>query len=245
MVSCSFSSLTAGGEEKRFDETAGEQGGVVPDEPVLLQKIARDESDFPFQNFVPIDDYGFGPFCTVPTGHIRRNSFAIGDDSIQDAAPGVVLDCPKMVTESIVRGFPRLGHEVGNVNARCFGTNDRVSNFRDEEIRNDASVKRPGTHENEVGRLNRFDGFGERVDATGVQLDFANRKPTAGDVSFALYPLAVSKGGNQVDIGHCRGKDPALNRKDLARNVDGFGKVTGHLSKCRKKKITEIVTAKT
>lgn len=140
----------------------------MADDAVFFKEIAGDETDFGFEDVAAIEENRFGAFGTVTAGNLRGDGFAIGDDSIEDVATGVILDGTKMVAESVVGGFARLGHEVGDVNARSSGTDDRVGDFGDKQIWNDAGIERTGAHEDEVSLLDGFNHRRERADAARV-----------------------------------------------------------------------------
>jgi len=184
-----------------IDEEARERGGVVPNDAVLFEEIAGDEADFGSEDFFAIEEDRFGAFGAVTAGDTGRDGFAIGDDSIEDAAAGVGLDGAKMVAKSVVSGFARLRHEVGDVNARSLGTGDCVSDFGDQQIRDDAGVERTGAHQDEVGLLDGFDRGGKSANAAWGEFNFANGNVAAGNASFTLYALAVGKSGDEVDVG--------------------------------------------
>jgi len=188
--------VAARGNEEFFDEEAGKKSRIVADNAGLFEKIAKDEADFHFADFVVIEEDRFGTFGTVTAGELWGDGFAIGDNDVNEAAADVGLDGPKMIAESVVSGFAGLGHEVGDVDAGSFGAGDSVGNLGDEQIGDDAGVKRAGPHQDEIGLLDGFDGRGERTDTARVQLDFTNGNLTARNASFALHARAVGEGRN-------------------------------------------------
>jgi len=231
------------GEEEFFEEKTGEAGGVVADDAVLLEQIAGDEANFPTEDFVAVEADRFGALGAVTADDFWGSSFVIGDDSIDEATADVVLDGAEVIAESVVGGFAGLGHEIGDVDAGSFGTGDSASNFRNEEIGDDAGVERAGPHEDEVGLLDGFDGLGKRTNAARGQLDFTNRNLAAGNACFPMDSLAVRKGSDEVDVGEGGRKDAATYGENFAGDAGGFGKITGNMSERRKKEIAEIVSA--
>lgn len=238
------SRLTARSEEEFFDEQTGETSRVVAKNPVFFQEIVSDEANFGLKDFVAIEEDRFGAFREVAPGNFWRDRLAVGNNGVNDAAAHVVLDSAKMLAESVVSSFPGLRHKVSDVNPGNLGTNDGLSNFRDEQIRDDTGVKRPGSQDDQISLLDGFDGLGERTDAARGQFDFANGNLAARDARFTLHSRAIREGGDQVDVGKCRRKDTAADCKNFAGNANRFGKISRHVSEGREKEIAEIVTAK-
>lgn len=229
--------------EELFEEEAGEESGIVADDAVFFEEIIGDEADFLLEDFLAINGNRFGVFRAVAAQDRRGDGFAVGDNSVNDVARDMELDGAKMVAEGVVSGFTGLRHQVGNVHAGGFGAEDGAGNLRNEEVRDDAGVKRTGTHEDKVGVLKRLNSHGERADATWVQLDLANGKLTAGDAGLAVDALAIGESRDQVNIRKSRGKNTAANREDLAGDADGFGKIASDMCESSKKEVTEVVTA--
>ena len=231
-----------GAEEEFFDQEAGEDGGVVPDDAVFFQEIGSKQVNIPVEDLFAVEGNRFGAFGEVTRSDAGGDRFAIGDDSFNDAAGNVFLDGADMVAERVAGGFAWLGHEVGNVNAWSFRTDDGVSDLWDKQVGDDAGVERTGTHKDEVSLLDGFDSRRKRADAARGQLNFANGNLAARNAGFTLHALAVGERGDKVDVGEGGRKDTAANGQDFAGLSNCFGKVTGHLSKGRKKEIAEIVS---
>ncbi len=208
---------------------------------MFLDEIAGNETHFQLKHFFAIENDGFRTLRAITPRHFRRNGLTIGDNRINDAAAHVVRNRAQMIAEGVLRGFAGLRHEVGDVHARSFGTRDRVGNFRNQQIGNNAGVQRAGTQKNKVGFLDGFDRGGERTNTAGVQCDFANGNAAARDARFALYAFAIGQRGHQVDIRKRGREDTPANGEHFAGNAYGFSKIAGDVRESREEKIAEVV----
>ncbi len=75
------------------------------------------------------------------------------------------LDDAEVIGKGVAGGFAWLGHQIGDIHARCPRLGDGGGNFRDQQIGKNAGVERAGAEENQVGLLDGFDSFGERAHA--------------------------------------------------------------------------------
>jgi len=217
-------------EEEFVDEEPGEAGRIVADDPVFFKEIVEQELDLELNEPIGVHHDRFCALSTITPRHFGSDRLTIGDNPIDDAFTHVLLDGAQMLTESVVRGFAGLSHEVGDIDARGFGAGDGLSNLRDEEIGDHAGVKRAGTHEDEVGLLNGVNGFGKGAHATRHELDLADGHAAAGDFRFAANVLAVGEHSDEMHVGDGGGKDAPAYGEDLAGDVDGFGKISGDVS---------------
>jgi len=216
----------------------------VADEAVFLEEIVENELDLELEDLFGIDDDGLGALGAITAGHIGGDRLAIGDNPVNDTLADMALNGAQMFTESVVRSFAGLSHEVGDIDAWGFGAGDGMSNFRDEEIGDHAGVKRTGTHEDEVGLLNGVNGFGKGANAARHKLNLPDGHAAAGDFRFAADALAIGERGGQMDIGDGGGKDAAANGEDFAGDANGFGKIAGDVGESGKKQVAEIVANK-
>ncbi len=154
-----------------------------------------------------------------------------------------MFDGTQMIAEGEIRGFPWLGHEVGDVGPRSFGVRDRVSNFWNEQIGNHAGVKRTGAHEDDVGLLYGFDRGGERTNAAGIQRNFTNGNLAVRDARFALHSFAIGKSSDQVHIRKRGREDAAAHSEDFAGDANGLSEVPGDMRERRQEEVAEIVAA--
>lgn len=204
------------GSEKKFvNEKAGEAGGIVAENATFFDKIAGDQADACIKDIVAIEKHRFRPLGAITARDFRRNSLAVSDDGIDYAATDVILDGTKVIAEGEMRGFPGLGHQVGNVNAGRIGAHDRAGNFGNQQVGNDTGVKRTGPHENQIGLLDGLNGGGERANTTRIQLDFANGNPAAGDARLAFNARAINKCGDKMNVRERGWKNAAANREYL------------------------------
>ena len=166
---------------------------------------------------------------------------AIGDDPIDDAARGVLADGAEMVGEGVAGSFARLGHEIGDVDARGVRFGDGGSDFWNEEIWEDAGVEGAGAEKNEVRLANGFDGFGKRAHGSREQSKFPDGSAAGGDARFTVNFASVLEGGDERNIGDGGRKDTTADGEDFAADADGFEKITRDVGKSREKEIAEVV----
>lgn len=188
------------GEEELFEEETGEERGIVADNAVLFEEIVSDDADTELQEFIAVETDGGGVFGAITTGDVGGNGLGVGDDDIDDGAADVLLDGTKMVAEGVVGGFARLGHKVGDVDARGFRMDDGTGNFGDQEIGNDAGIEGARAHEDEVGIFDGFDSAGKGANAARVECELSNRKLATRDARFAVNTRAVGKRGDEVNV---------------------------------------------
>ena len=130
--------------EEFFEEEAGEAARVVAQDAVFLKEIVEDDAEAELLERGKIDGHRFGALGAVAADYIGRDGLAIGDDPIDDAMRDVFLDGAEMIGEGITCGFTGLGHQIGDVNARSLGLGDGAGNFRDQQVWENAGVKRAG-----------------------------------------------------------------------------------------------------
>ena len=225
-----------------LEEEAGEAAGVVAQDTVLLEEIIKDDAKAELLEGGKIDGHRFGALRAVTAGHIGRDGLAIGDHPIDDAVRDVLLNGAKMVGEGVAGGFAGLGHQIGDVDARSLGLGDGAGDFRDQQVRENAGVKRAGTEEDQVGLPNGFDGPGERTHAARRKPDFLDRRAAAGgDARLAVNDAAVFEGGNEVNVRKRRWKDAAAYGQHFAADADGFGEIAGDVGERGEEKIAKIV----
>jgi len=227
--------------EEFFEEQAGEALGVVADDAMFFEEIIEDDAEAEFLELRQIDGYRLGTLCTVAAGDIGRDGLTVGDDPVNDAVRNVLLDGPKMVAESVARGFAGLGHQVGDIDAGRFGLGNGAGDFRDQQIRQNAGVKRAGAEKNEVGLLDGVNGAREGAHTAGRKAELPDGIVAGGNARFAVNDAVVFERGDKMHIRKRGGKDAAANRKYLAADADGFREIPGNVGKRGEKQIAEIV----
>jgi len=231
-------------EEEFVDEEPGEAGRIVADDPVFFKEIVEQELDLELNEPIGVHHDRFCALSTITPRHFGSDRLTIGDNPIDDAFTHVLLDGAQMLTESVLSGFARLRHQIGNIDPRGLGSRNGVGDFRDQKIRNDAGVKRAGAHEDEVSILKCFNGFWKRTDATRHELDLADGHAATGDFRFAADALAIGECCSEVHIGNRRWEDAAAGGEDFAGDVNGFGKIAGDVGERGEKQVAEIVADK-
>lgn len=210
---------------------------------MFFNEIAGDKVDFQFEDVLAIENNRFCSLCAVTTSNFWRDGLAIRDNRVNHGATNVLLDGTKMIAEGEICGFPRLGHEVGNVNARSFGPHDRARNFRNEQIGDHAGIERAGAKKDDVRLLDGLDSCGERTHTAWVQFNFVDRDMAARDASFPLHAFAVGESCNQMHVRKSGREDAATNGEDFSGYANGLGKVTSHVRKSGQKEVAEVVSA--
>jgi hypothetical protein len=100
----------------------------------------------------------------------------------------------------------------------------------DEKFRNDAGVERAGADGDEVGGGDGVEGLRRRRRIGRVEHELDDALAAGGDVGFAADHGAIFHAGGDGDIGRCNGKDVTACGEDFGGELDGLGKVAGHLS---------------
>lgn len=230
-------------EQELFDEEPGEAFGIVTDDAVFFEQVVGHKLDLQFSNAFGVDANRLGTLRAVTLGNFLGDRSNISNNRIDHALLYVILDGANVLAEGVAGGFAGLSHEIGDVNAMGFGASDAFGNFRNQEIRNDAGVKRAGPHEDEVGLLDSLDRGGKRANPARGEFEPANGSGAARDIGFTLDTLAVRESSDEVNIGNGGRKDAAANGEDFARNAHGFGKIAGDMSESSEKKVAEVVPA--
>src|SRR5580704_16166888 len=104
-----------------------------------------------------------------------------------------------MIGERVASSFPRLGHQIGDVDARGFRTGDGFGNLRDKQIGKDAGVKRAGAEKDKVGVLDGIDSFGKRADVARGKSKLLDGDAAGGDAGFTVHDAATIEGSNEVN----------------------------------------------
>ena len=234
--------LAAGGAQEKFvDEKAGEAGRIVADEAVFFEEIVENEFDLELEDLFGINEDGLGALGAITASDVGRNGLAIGDNPVNDTLVDMALNGAQMLTESVVCGFARLGHQIGDIDAWGFGAGNGLGNFRDEEIGDHAGVKRARAHKDEVGLLNGVNGFGKGANAARHELDLPDGHAAAGDFGFAADALAVGERGGEMHIGDGGGKDTPADGEDFAGDANGFDKIAGDVGESGQEQVAEIM----
>ncbi len=235
-------SLAAGGTEEEFvDEEAGEAGRIVADDTMLLEKIVEQEFDLELGEPISVHHDGLCPLSTITAGDFRGHRLAVGDNPIDDALADMPLNRAQVFTESVMRGFTGLRHQIGDVDARGLGARNGVGNFRDQEIGNHAGVKRAWAHKDEVGILKCFNRFRQSAHAAWYELDLTDRSAATGDFRFAADTLAIRECGGEMHIGNRGGEDSAADGEHFTGDVNGFGKIPSDMGERGEEQVAEIV----
>ena len=114
---------------------------------MFFEEVIEDDAEAELLEVREIDDHRLGALRTITASDIGGNKLPVGDDPIDHAIRNVFLDRAQMIREGVAGGFAGLGHEIGDIDARCFGFGDGIGDFRDQEIGQDAGVQRAGAKE--------------------------------------------------------------------------------------------------
>jgi len=226
-----------------IEQEAGELRGVVPDDAMLLKKIAGQEFNAEAGDTLGIEADLLGALGAITPGDLRRDGLAIGDDVVDEVPAHVILNDANVLAEGVVRGLAGLGHEIGDVNTRGSGASDRTSDFGNQEIGENTGVEGTGAHEDEVGFVDGLDGGSEGADAARDEFEFANGLGAARDPGLSFDALAVREGGDEMNVGSGGRKDAAANGEDFRGDANGLRKIAGDVSERGEKEITEVVAA--
>jgi len=229
------------GAEEFFEEEAGEAASVVADDGVFLEEIVEDDAEAELLEGRNVGGDRFGALRAIAPRDFGRNGLPIGDDPVDDAAGNVFLDGTEMIGKGVAGSFAGLGHQVGDVHARGIGLRDGAGNFRDQQIREDAGVKRARAEKNQVGLLDGFYGQGKRTHATRGKLNFLDRRAAGGDAGFAVNGAAVFEGGDEMNVRKGRRKNAAADGEDLTADANGFREIASNVRERGEEKISEIV----
>src|SRR5712664_3586928 len=231
-----------GGTRKEFfEKEAGKAGGIVADDAVLFEEIVQNDAVSELRQVRDIDDHGLSALGTITLGDFRRDRLAIGDDPVDEAARSVVLNGAEMIGQRVTGSFARLSHEIGDVDARCFGFGDGTGDFRDEQIRKNAGVERTWAQKNQVGILNGLDCFRQGADIARKQRELPDWLSASGNARFSVNFAAAFERGDQRHVGDRGRKNSAANGQDFAADPNRFREVAGNVGKSGKEEVAEIV----
>src|SRR5258707_1417941 len=146
-----------------------------------------------------------------------------------------------MIGKRIAGGFARLGHKIGDVDARRFGSGDGVGDLGNEQVGENAGVEGTRAEKNQIGLANGFDGFGKRAHGTREEREFLNRDSAGGDARLAAYSAAVLQGSDQGHVGNRGRKDATADGQDFAADANGFGEIAGNVCEGGEKEVAKIV----
>ena len=108
--------LAAGGAEEKFvDEEASKARRVVADQAVFFEEIVEHKLDLALENLLGINEDGLGALGAITARDVGGDGLAIGDNPVNHTLADVILDGAQMLTESVVRGFARLGHDMADI----------------------------------------------------------------------------------------------------------------------------------
>ncbi len=130
---------------------------------MFFDEVVEDDAVAELLEGVEIDRDRLGAFGTVTLGDLARNSLAIGDDPVDDAAGTVLANRFEVIGEGVAGGFAGLRHEIGDVDPRGFRIGDGVGDFGYQQVGKDARVERARAEQDEIGFADGFDRFGERT----------------------------------------------------------------------------------
>jgi hypothetical protein len=208
---------------------------------VLLEKVIEDDAVAKFLEGVKVYRDRLGALSAIAPGNIAGDGLAIGDDPVDDAPRGVLADRLEMVCERVSGGFAGLCHEIGDVDARSFGSGDGVGDFGNQKVGEDAGVERAWAEQDEVGFADGFEGFGKGASSTRRKREALDAFSAGGNAGFAVDAATAFKSGDEGDVGDRGWENLAADREDFAADADGFGEITGDVSKCGEEEIAEIV----
>ena len=208
---------------------------------MLFEEIVQNDAIAELLQVRDIHHNRLGALRTIPLGDFRGDRMAIGDDPIDDAVGSMALNGSEMIGQSVTGGFAWLGHEIGDVDARCLGFGDGAGDFWDEQIGKNAGVERTGTKKNQVGILNGLDRFREGADVARKQQELPDWFSAGGDTCFPVNFAAAFERGDQGHVGDRRRKNPAANSQDFAADANGFREIAGNVGKSGKEEVAEIV----
>ncbi len=183
--------------EELFEEELGEGGGVMSKNPVFFDEVVEDDAVPEFLEGVEVDGDRLSALGVIALGDFARDSLAVGDDPVDDAAGGVLADCFEMIGEGVAGGFAGLRHEIGDVDARCLRIGDGVGDFGYQQVGKDTGVKRAGAEKDEVGFTDGFDCLRERTSGTMRESKLLDALAAGGDAGFTVDAAAVFESGDE------------------------------------------------
>ena len=172
----------------------------MTDDAVFFEEIVEDDAEAELLEREEINGNGLSTLRAIAASDVGRDGLAIANDPIDDAGPDVLLDSAQMIREGITGGFSGLGHEIGNVDARGFGFGNRVGDFWNQEIGEDAGIEGTGPEEDEVRQLDGFDDSGKRTDTGGRELEFLDGGAAGGDARFAVNYASILERGDELNV---------------------------------------------
>ena len=172
----------------------------MTDDAVLFEEIVEDHAEAELLEREEINGDRLSALRAIAASNVGRDGLAIGDDPIDHAGPDVFLNSAKMIREGVAGGFPGLGHEIGNVDSRGFGFGNRVGDFWNQEIGEDAGVEGAGPKEDEVRMFDGFDDSGKRTDTGGRELEFLDGGAAGSDARFAVNYASIFERGDELNV---------------------------------------------
>ncbi len=222
-------------------EEIGEARGVVADYAVLLQEVGGDVAQSHAFQFGERGLNDFRALGFVAAQDLRRSGRAVDHGAIKQARARVLVNRTHVVGNRVMLGLAGLGHKIRDVDALCVGMGDDVRDVFDEEIGNDAGVKRAGADKNQIGGAKRFENIGERADAARDQAYTANPLFRARDIRFAGDDGAIFQLGLEGHVLRGGRKYAAAYRKHARGDAHGFRKISGDIREGSYKKVSEAV----
>ena len=130
------------------EDGAGKARGIMSNDVVLQQKIASQNAQTQPFKFNDGWRHRFGTPAPIAPQRARRNYRAIDNGPVEEVQVGVLINCPYVIRDRISLGLARLGHQVGNVDARGFGAANRGGHAVHQKVGNNAGIKRARTDQN-------------------------------------------------------------------------------------------------
>jgi len=172
----------------------------VADDAVLFEEIVEDHAEAKLLEREEINGDRFSALRAIAASNVGRDGLAIGDDPIDHTRTDVLLDSAKMIREGVAGSFPGLGHEIGNVDARGFGFGNRVGDFWNQEVGEDAGVEGTGPEKDEVRMLDGFDDSRKRTDTGRRELELFDGRAAGGDARFAVNYASIFECGDELNV---------------------------------------------
>jgi len=114
----------------------------------------------------------------------------------------------------------------------------------DKQIGKNAGVELAGAEQDQVGFLDRFEGFRKGAWGTGREGELLNALAAGGDAGFAVDAAAAFECSDERDVRNRGREDLAPGCENLAADADGFGEVAGNVSESGEEEIAEVVADK-
>jgi len=230
-----------GGTDGQREECVGDAVGGVAEDVAFGGEIAGDALDAEGLDTIDVGDGGFGTLGGVTLAEFGGDGGRVDEGVVEDGAAGVFVDALDVLRSGEVQAFVGLGHEIADEDAGGFGIAEGFRNAMDQEVGDDAGVKGAGADGDEVSGRDGLKRFGRRGRIGRVEHELDDALAAGGNVGFAADDGAVCHARGDGDVGRSDREDVTAGGEDFRGELDGLGKVAGHLGEGGDEEIAEVV----